>query len=66
MKDSIAETVKNAADLGSVGTTVGVLAGWLPTSAAILTVAWLAVRLYNEVAKAVYWHRKRKLDRRKH
>lgn len=62
MDSHISEAVKSAADLGAIGGTVAILAGWLPSLAAVLTVAWLAVRLYNEVAKAIYWHRKRKVD----
>ena len=47
------ELVKTAADVGAVVTTIGVLMSWLPSIAAVLTVLWLGVRLFNEVVTSV-------------
>jgi chromate transport protein ChrA len=41
------EHAKSLVDVGSVGTLVATLAGWLPSIAALLTIAWTAIRIYE-------------------
>lgn len=53
MHDQI-ESLKATADLASVAAIFAVFMNWLPNLAALLTVAWLGVRLYNEIMTAVY------------
>lgn len=42
-------TTKHVADVAAMGITIGVLAEWLPTVAALLTVVWTLTRLYEYV-----------------
>lgn len=51
------EAVKSALDMASAAGLVATILGFLPAIAAVLTVAWAAVRLYNEIMTAVYRHR---------
>lgn len=39
--------LKTAADVGSVGTAVATVAGWLPEVSALLSVIWIAIRIYE-------------------
>lgn len=55
------ESLKHAADLGGFALVMGVLMGVLPQIAAILTVGWLAMRLWNEIMTAVYRRRDRQI-----
>lgn len=48
---------KHVADITAMGIIVGVLAEWLPTIAALLTVIWTLTRLY-EYARWVHRGRK--------
>ena len=41
------ETAKNVVDALSVGTVVATLAGILPAVAAIFTIVWTAIRIYE-------------------
>lgn len=41
------EHVKTAIDIGSVGTALATLAGWLPAIAALFTIVWTAIRIYE-------------------
>lgn len=47
MQQQDIEAAKHVADTTAVGTTVGVLLGWLPHIATVLTVLWLLFRLYD-------------------
>lgn len=47
MTDSGLEHVKHAADAASVVTVVGTIAGWLPSVAALFTVIWTGIRIYE-------------------
>ena len=38
---------KHAIDAVSVGTVIGTLAGWLPAIAAVFTIIWTAIRIYE-------------------
>ena len=46
MADS-SETAKNVVDVLSVGTVVATLAGILPSIAAIFTIVWTAIRIFE-------------------
>jgi chromate transport protein ChrA len=41
------EAVKNVVDAASIGTVVATLAGVLPSIAAIFTICWTAIRIYE-------------------
>jgi len=41
------EQVKHAADALSVGTAVATVAGWLPAIAALFTIIWTGIRIYE-------------------
>lgn len=41
------EAHKSIVDGASVVTVVGVLAGWLPAIAALFTIIWTAIRIYE-------------------
>jgi chromate transport protein ChrA len=43
----LTETAKNIGDAVSVGTVVGTLAGILPSIAAIITIIWTSIRIYE-------------------
>ena len=38
---------KAAVDLASIGTVVATLAGWLPAVAALFTIIWTAIRIWE-------------------
>jgi hypothetical protein len=39
--------LKHAIDSASIVTVLGTLAGWLPSIAALLTIVWTALRIYE-------------------
>jgi hypothetical protein len=41
------ETLKHVADVGSIGTVLATLAGWLPEISALLSAVWVAIRIYE-------------------
>jgi len=41
------ETAKNIVDALSIGAVVGTLAGWLPAVAAMLSIIWTTLRIYE-------------------
>ena len=41
------EHAKNAIDAASFGTAVATVAGWLPSVAAIFTIVWTGIRIYE-------------------
>jgi hypothetical protein len=41
------ENIKTAFDIGAVGTAGATLLGWLPHLASILSIIWLAIRIYE-------------------
>jgi hypothetical protein len=41
------EVAKDAADVLAVTVTVSTLASWLPPTASVLTIAWLAIRIWE-------------------
>ena len=50
--------VKALFDWGAVGTVVATFAGWLPSVAALFTIAWTAIRIY-ETKTVQRWLEKR-------
>ena len=44
---SIQEPVKAAGDVAAISVTVGTVAGILPAIAALLTIVWTALRIYE-------------------
>lgn len=57
-------TTKHVADIAAMGITVGVLAEWLPTIAAGLTVIWMITRLYEYVRWVWRGRRQGEMDAR--
>ena len=61
MKDENIETMKNAGDALSVFTVVGTLIEMLPSIAAIFTIIWTGIRIYETdtvkgvVSKVIDW-----------
>lgn len=47
MSDSTSETVKQVIDAVSVVTVVGTLVDMLPSIAAVFTIIWTAIRIYE-------------------
>lgn len=47
MSEATSETVKHAVDALSVVTVVGTLVNMLPSIAAIFTIVWTAIRIYE-------------------
>jgi hypothetical protein len=41
------EQIKHVADALSVGTAVATVAGWLPAIAAVFTIIWTGIRIYE-------------------
>lgn len=41
------ETAKHVVDGASVGTVLATLAGWLPAIAALFTIVWTVIRIYE-------------------
>jgi hypothetical protein len=41
------EHMKTAVDIASVSTVLGTLAGWLPAVAALFSIVWTAIRIYE-------------------
>jgi peptidoglycan biosynthesis protein MviN/MurJ (putative lipid II flippase) len=44
---TLSEHSKTTADIISVGVTVGTVLSWLPHIAALLTILWTAIRIYE-------------------
>lgn len=43
----MSEQVKQVTDVLSIGTVVATIAGWLPAIAALFTIVWTAIRIYE-------------------
>ncbi len=41
------ENRKHVADAAAVGTVIGTIAGWLPAIAALFTIIWTGIRIYE-------------------
>lgn len=46
-QDHTQEIVNTTGNVTAVGTAVGTLAGWLPSIAALFTIVWLGVQIYE-------------------
>lgn len=44
--------VKHIIDLGALGSAIAIISGWVPAVTAVLTLIWIAIRIYNEMATA--------------
>jgi hypothetical protein len=60
MAEQTGEIAKGALDAVSVGTVAGALMGWLPPIAALLTIIWTTIRIFetNTVQRLVNKFRK--------
>lgn len=47
MSDSTSETLKHVVDAASVATVIGTLVDMLPSIAAVFTIVWTAIRIYE-------------------
>jgi len=54
------EHSKHIVDVVAAGTTVGTLAGWLPAIAAVFTIVWTAIRIYETAMVQKLLHQKKK------
>jgi hypothetical protein len=45
MNHDTTEQLKHVADVGSIGTVLATLAGWLPEISALLSAVWVAIRI---------------------
>lgn len=43
------DTLKHLADWAAIGAVVGTLAGFLPPTAALLSVVWLSIQIYDRL-----------------
>jgi hypothetical protein len=57
MSNPADETIKLAGDIASVTTVVGTLVGILPSIAAVFTIVWTSIRIY-ETETVQSWLRK--------
>lgn len=55
------EQIKHAGDVLAVGTTVGAVIGWLPAIAALATIIWTLIRIYETktMRRFVEWFNKK-------
>jgi len=53
------DTTKNLMDAASVATVVGTFAGLLPAIAAIFTIVWTSIRIYESKTVQGYLEKKR-------
>lgn len=44
---STQETIKSVGDALSVGTVIATIAGWLPAVAALVTIIWTGIRIFE-------------------
>lgn len=47
IREQMPEQIRQIGDAGSVAVVVGSLVGWLPSIAALLTIVWTAIRIYE-------------------
>lgn len=47
MTENIEHSLKPAGDLASVSVVIGTLMQWLPAVAALFTIVWTAIRIYE-------------------
>lgn len=44
---------RHTVDISALGAVIAAMLGWLPSAAALLTVVWMMLRIYNEAMEAV-------------
>lgn len=44
---ALTEQMKIAADVGSAGTVVATIMGWIPEATAVLSLIWVGIRIYE-------------------
>jgi hypothetical protein len=59
MSDATNEVVRAIGDTASVATVVGTLSGYMPSLAALFTIIWTAIRIY-ETDTVQGWIKRRK------
>jgi hypothetical protein len=47
LKDQVMEAGKHVGDVVSIGLVVGTLANWLPAIAALLSIVWTGIRIFE-------------------
>lgn len=53
----------NVADAGAVGVTLAAIAGWLPSISALLSIIWLALRIWeSDTVQKLFGKRGRRTD----
>lgn len=57
------EHIKHTLDAVSIGATLAALAGWLPAVAALVSLIWTCIRIY-ETRTVQRWLKGEKFDRR--
>jgi hypothetical protein len=62
MSDSTSETIKQTIDAVSVVTVVGTLVDMLPSIAAVFTIVWTAIRIYETDTVQGWFGEKEKED----
>ena len=60
--DHLREPAKHVGDAVSVGVTIATIAQWLPAVAALLTIVWTAIRIYETRTVQRLLHRRRDPD----
>lgn len=58
--DNLSEGVKHGVDVVSAGTVIGALAGWLPEIAALFTIIWTTIRIFESDTVQSFIRRRRK------
>lgn len=48
---TVSEQAKTTGDLIAAGVTVGTVLSWLPHIAALLTIIWTSIRIYQDIRK---------------
>jgi len=62
IQQHLSENAKTVGDVLSVSTVVSTLMGWLPAFAALVTIVWTCIRIY-ETKTVQDWLKKRKKDK---
>lgn len=51
------EQIKTAGDVAAATVTIGAIASWLPAVSALLTIVWVAIRIYETKTVQKWLHR---------
>jgi hypothetical protein len=58
MPSHFSETTKHAVDAVAVGTTVATIMSWLPAAAALITIIWTSIRIWETDTVQILFNRK--------